>query len=83
MEKRAVSVNEQRIRKITNKPVLILGYLNEDGIRKAIKMKAIISAFDLIHLLKINHIAGVLKNKVKVHVAIDSYLGREGIMPPR
>lgn len=71
----------ERIRKITKKPILVLGYLNEDGIRKAIKMKAIISAFDLIHLLKINHIAGVLKNKVKVHVAIDSYLGREGIMP--
>lgn len=71
----------ERIRKVTKKPVLVFGYLNEDGIKKAIKMKAIISSFDLIHLLKINYIAKNLKTKAKVHVAIDSYLGREGIMP--
>ncbi|MFA6251483.1 MAG: alanine racemase [Candidatus Paceibacterota bacterium] len=71
----------ERVRKVTKKPVLVFGYLNEEGIKKAIKMKAIISAFDLIHLLKINRIAGSLKTKAKVHIAIDSYLGREGIMP--
>jgi alanine racemase len=71
----------ERIRTVIKKPVFVFGYLNEDGIRKAIKLRAIISTFDLIHLLKINHIAGVLKTKVKVHIAIDSYLGREGIMP--
>ncbi|MFA5773372.1 MAG: alanine racemase [Candidatus Paceibacterota bacterium] len=71
----------ERVGKVTNKPVLVFGYLNGDGIKRAIKSKAIISAFDLIHLLKINFIAGSLKMKVKVHVAIDSCLGREGIMP--
>lgn len=71
----------ERVSKLTKKPVLVFGYLNEEGIRKAIKLKAIISAFDLIHILKINHIACLLKTKIKVHVAIDSYLGREGIMP--
>lgn len=71
----------ERVRKVTKKPILVFGYLNDNGIRKAIKLKAIISAFDLIHLLKINHIAGILKTKAKVHIPIDSYLGREGIMP--
>jgi alanine racemase len=71
----------ERIKNVTKKPILVFGYLNGDGIKRAIKSKAIISAFDLIHLLKINFIAGSLKMKVKVHVAIDSYLGREGIMP--
>ncbi len=71
----------ERVRKYTKKPILVFGYLNEDGIKRAIKQKAIISAFDLIHLLKINYISGLLKKKTKVHVAIDSYLGREGIMP--
>jgi len=71
----------ERIRKITKKPIFVFGYLNEDGIKRAIKLRAIISAFDLIHLLKINYISGILKTKTKVHVAIDSYLGREGIMP--
>jgi len=71
----------ERVRSVSKKPILIFGYLNEDGIKRSIKINAIICAFDLIHLLKINHVAVVLKTKVKVHLAIDSYLGREGIMP--
>src|SRR5680860_1354660 len=53
----------ERIQKFVKKPVLIFGYLNEEGIKKAIKEKAIIAAFDLIHLLKINQIARSLKTK--------------------
>jgi alanine racemase len=71
----------ERVKSVSKKPILIFGYLNEDGIKRAIKIGAIISAFDLVHLLKINHIAVILKKKIKVHLAIDSYLGREGIMP--
>lgn len=71
----------ERVRIVSKKPILIFGYLNEDGIKRAIKIGAIICAFDLIHFLKINHTAGLSKNKIKVHLAIDSYLGREGIMP--
>jgi alanine racemase len=71
----------EKVRKVSKKPILVLGYLNEDGIKRAIKLNAIISAFDLIHIFKINHIAGSLKTRVKVHLAIDSYLGREGIIP--
>ena len=70
-----------RVRTVTKKPILIFGFLNEDGIKKAIEINAILCAFDLIHILKINHIASNLKKKVKIHLAIDSYLGREGIMP--
>ncbi len=71
----------ERIRKITRKPILIFGYLDEEGINKAVKFGVIISAFDLVHLLKINYIAGLLRKKVKVHISVDSYLGREGFMP--
>lgn len=71
----------ERVRSVTKKPILVFGYLNEEDIKRAIKLKAVISVFDLIHLLKINYISGVLKKKTQVHVAIDSYLGREGIMP--
>ena len=71
----------ERVRNVSKKPIFIFGYTNEDGIKRAIKMNAVLSVFDLLHLLKINHIAKVLKKNVKVHLAIDSYLGREGIMP--
>jgi len=76
------SVEElERVRKVTKKPILVLGYLNNIGIRRAIKLKTIITSFDLAHLLLINQISSELKTKTKVHIAIDSYLGREGIMP--
>ena len=71
----------ERIRSVTNKSILIFGYLNEEGIKRAVKNNAIISAFDFTHLLKINNIGKILKTKVKVHLAVDSYLGREGILP--
>jgi alanine racemase len=71
----------ERVRKVTKKEILIFGYTNEDGIKRAIRINAILAVFDLVHLFKINHVAGILKKKVKVHLAIDSYLGREGIMP--
>lgn len=71
----------ERVRSVTKKSILIFGYLNEDGIKRAIKINALISCFDYLHILKINHLAGIIKKKIKVHVPIDSFLGREGIMP--
>jgi alanine racemase len=71
----------ERVRSVSKKPILIFGYLNEDGIKRSVKINAIICAFDMIHLLKINHIAEVSKIKIKIHLAVDSYLGREGVMP--
>ncbi len=71
----------ERVRSVTQKPIFIFGYLNSDGIKRAIHMKAIIGVFDFLQLLKINQIASSLNKEAKVHLAIDSYLGREGIMP--
>lgn len=71
----------ERVRTVTKNPILIFGYLNDDGIKRAININAIISGFDLLHVLRINYISGLLKNKTKIHVPIDSFLGREGIMP--
>src|SRR5665648_222101 len=31
----------EKIRKVTRKPILIFGYLNEDGIKRAVKNKAV------------------------------------------
>jgi alanine racemase len=50
----------ERVHKVSKKPILILGYLNEEGVKRAIKANAIICAFDLIHLFKINNVAGIL-----------------------
>lgn len=71
----------ERIRNVTGKPIIILGYLNEDGVGRAIKCNAEVCVFDFDHALLINKVAKKKNKIVKVHVAVDSYLGREGIMP--
>jgi len=76
------SVEElERIKKNTKKPILVFGYVGKNDLGKAIKLGCILSVFDSHHLFLINKIAKKLNRKQKVHIAIDSYLGREGIMP--
>jgi len=71
----------ERIRKITKKQILVFGYVGKNNLEKAIKLGCILSVFDFHHLILINKVAKKLNKKQKVHIAVDSYLGREGIMP--
>jgi len=76
------SVEElERIRKITKKSILVFGYVGKNNLEKALKLGCILSVFDLNHLILINKISKKLNKKQQVHIAVDSYLGREGIMP--
>ncbi|MEA3399528.1 MAG: alanine racemase [Patescibacteria group bacterium] len=68
----------KRIRKYTKKPILLLGYIGKDKLKKAMELGCILSVFDFSHALLINKIS---IGKQKIHIAVDSYLGREGIMP--
>lgn len=71
----------KKIRSFAKKDILVFGYVRISNIEEAIKLGCILSAFDLEHLLKINSVAKKLGVNQKVHIAIDSCLGREGIMP--
>lgn len=72
----------ERVRKFFKKEIFIFGYLNDDGISRVAKnYRAIITCFDIFHLKKINKIALKLKKNIRIHLAVDSYLGREGILP--
>ena len=76
------SVEElEKIRKITPKPILLFGYVGKNDLEKAIKIGCILTAFNFEHLLLINESARRLNKIQKVHLAIDSYLGREGFLP--
>ncbi|HUC89150.1 MAG TPA: alanine racemase [Candidatus Paceibacterota bacterium] len=76
------SVEElEKIRKVTKKPILLLGYVGKNDLSKAIKLGCILCVFDMRHALLINEVARRLKIKQKVHIAVDSHLGREGLMP--
>ena len=71
----------EKIRPVTKKPILLLGYVQKEDIKKAIKLGCILTVFDLHHALLINESARKLGVKQKVHIAIDSHLGREGLLP--
>lgn len=71
----------ERVRKVTKKDVLVFGYVGKDDIATAIKLKGTLGVFDLEHALIINQTARKLNKKIKVHLAVDSHLGREGVMP--
>lgn len=76
------SVEElEKIKNIARKPILLLGYVGKNDISKAIRLGCILCVFDMHHALLINEGARRLKIKQKVHIAVDSHLGREGIMP--
>lgn len=76
------SVEElEKIRLVTKKPILLLGYVQKDDIKKGIMLGCILTVFDLHHALLINESARKLGVKQKVHIAIDSHLGREGLLP--
>ena len=70
-----------RVRAITKKPILVLGYISKSDIPRAIELGCIISIFDIQQARTLNEVAKKLGKKQKVHIAIDSHLGREGIMP--
>ena len=70
----------KKIKNCTAKPILVFGYVGINDLESAIKLGCILSVFDLEHLKNINRIAHELNRKQKVHIVIDSLLGREGIM---
>jgi len=76
------SVEElEKIRSVTKKPILLLGYVGKHDIVQAIKLGCILTCFDLHHALLINESARKLGVRQKVHISIDAHLGREGILP--
>lgn len=70
-----------KIRPVTKKQILLLGYVGKRDLSRAIKLGCILSVFDIHHALLINESAKKLGVKQKVHVAIDAHLGREGLIP--
>jgi alanine racemase len=68
------------IRQYTEKPVLVFGYVSEDQIEKAISLNAILGVYDLNIIKKIDEVSAATNKTSTVHIKIDSFLGRQGIM---
>ena len=75
------SVEElESLRQVSKKKALILGYVEEADLARAIKLKCVFSVFSIQELKKINEIAGQIKTKQEIHIPVDAYLGREGFL---
>jgi alanine racemase len=68
------------LRKITQKEVLMLGYVKIADLPRLVKLKCILSVFSIKQILTLNKAAGKLKAKQKIHLPVDAYLGREGFL---
>lgn len=69
------------IRKLTKKPVLVLGYIEDEALEVAVKLNGILSVYDLSRLKRLEAIGAKLKKKVAIHIKIDAFLGRQGLLP--
>lgn len=75
------SLEELRLlRKISKKPVLVLGYVSPAHLPEAIGHGCILGVFSEAYFREIEKVARRLKKKQEVHIAVDALLGREGFL---
>jgi alanine racemase len=70
----------KELRKYTKKPILVFGYVDESEINEFVDLGAILGVYDL-HIVETLNLIAKNKNKVvRVHVKVDAFLGRQGIL---
>lgn len=69
------------LRKITQKPILVLGYIAKVEMAEALKLDGVLGVYAKEQIIALDKIAKKLEKKAVVHVKIDAYLGRQGVMP--
>ena len=69
------------LRKVSQKPTLVLGYVANDEIKEALNLEAVLCIYDKKQILEIEKNAKKLGKIVDVHVKIDARLGRQGVLP--
>lgn len=68
------------LRKVTKKPILVLGYVSSEEIEEALQNNGILSVYDERQIKIINNVATRINKKAEVHVKIDANLGRQGVL---
>lgn len=68
------------LRKVSRKKTFVLGYIAENDLEKAIKLKCVLSVFSMDHFKKINKTVKKFKKIQEINIPVDAYLGREGFL---
>ncbi|MFH1200793.1 MAG: alanine racemase [bacterium] len=75
------SVEElELLRKVSKKPVLLLGFVQKKDLEKSLKLGCISTIFSVEFLKEMAKVAKKLKKIQEIHVPIDALLGREGFL---
>jgi alanine racemase len=75
------SLEELReLRKVSNKPTFVLGYVAPSALGEALPLKPILSVFSETQLGEVEKAAKKAKLVQEVHIAVDALLGREGFL---
>lgn len=76
------SLEELRsLRKYSQKPTLVMGYVQKKLIRELVDLKADVVVYDPDWLKELNDICKKTGVKTRVHLKIDAEFGRQGILP--
>ncbi len=70
----------RQLRKVSQKTVLLLGYVPKEDLKEAVELGAILVIYDLERARILDELAKEKKRKIKIHVKIDAFLGRQGIL---
>lgn len=68
------------LRQVTDKPVLVLGYVAKHEVEEVLKLGGIMAVYDIDRLKYISGLALQMKIEPHVHIKIDAQLGRQGIL---
>ncbi|HAS00269.1 MAG: Alanine racemase [Candidatus Moranbacteria bacterium GW2011_GWC2_37_73] len=68
------------LREVSQKPILVLGYVAKNEIEDALKLDGILAVYDLQQVREISKVAKILNKTAVVHVKIDACLGRQGVL---
>ena len=69
------------LREVSQKPALVLGYVAKDELEEAVDLGGILTVYDEARLQLLEKIACKKNIETKVHVKIDAFLGRQGVLP--
>jgi len=70
----------REVRKISQKPVLVFGYVEKDELEEAVSLGGIFGVYDADRIDILNKIGEKRNAKIKIHLKIDALLGRQGIL---
>ncbi len=66
-------------RKYTQKDIFVFGYINESNLEIIVKNNGSVGCYNLSTLRKLDQLSRLYKKKIKIHLKIDAFLGRQGV----